>query len=273
MKITMTTILFVLALTGYSYADALWYSLDGGSMVHFNNGESVSLTGRIALAECDGKRAKTKDDRRLLPIHAVAIDNLPSELEPHITDANKQISLFGGHGGVAVSPKPVFIATSAGKANSFEWVLQQQLEQDSGNEASVFTRMLQLDTNQNSSITQQAEDQSCPDRIELHLVALDIRRTYTPRISNLATGEQHRETITTSATIETFGHVSIFANVIPNSEEKIDDVMTKRMKLADKVKIRPTKVPPRPFQKPLGTPMPPESYGISPAQPSATSNQ
>lgn len=258
MKRLAMALCFIAFITGHAHADALWYVLENGSKVDLTNGVSVDLTGRIALAECGGNKKGTKIG---LPIYAARFDNLPDTLEPHVNDSNRRISLFGGTGSVDVSGVPVLIANREGKVLSIDWVLQHQLEQDYGNEAIIFDRLLQLDHKKKSSLSFQ-DGQSCPDKIELHAVARDIWSTYKPRLTTSAMGVQSVETITSFSKEETIGHITIIATAIPNSEEKIDDGIQRHIKLPEGPYIKPSApLAPRPIQPPpAGKPLLPPEY-------------
>lgn len=262
MKRLVMALLLVEFIAGHAHADALWYALENGSKVDFINGDSINLTGRIALAECGEKKVNMKGTRIFLPIYDVQIDNLPDALQPHINDLNSRVTLFGGTGSVEVSGKPALIANLDGKVFSFDWFLQQQLEQDYGNEAVIFNRLLQLEGKSKSSLSFQDEQQTCPDSIELHLVTKDTRSTYKPHIATSASGVQTTETVTSSHTEEVIGHVSIIAKAISGSEEKINDRVYKRLKLAEGPYIQSGPVHHIPVQH-SGKPLPADAYRAS----------
>lgn len=262
MKRLVMALLLVVFIAGHAHADALWYALENGSKVEFTSGDSVNLTGRIALAECGGKRANTKGRKVLVPIYALQIDNLPEALQPRINDSNNRITLFGGTGGVEVSGKPGLIANVDGSVFSFDWFLQQQLEQDYGDEAVIFGRLLQLEGKPKSSLSFQDEQQACPDSIELHLVAKDTRSTNKPQTMTSAAGVQHTETVTSSFKEEVIGYVTIIATAIPGSEEKIIDPAYKSLKLADGPYIQSGPIHHIPVQR-SGKPLPADAHRSS----------
>jgi hypothetical protein len=262
MRKILITALLVMLLAGHAHADALWYALESGSKVDLTTGGSVNLTGRIALAMCGGKNPNSKGTRILYPIYSVQIDNLPEILVTHISDSNKHIALFGGAGEVDVSGKLSMIAYRNEKLFSVDWVIQQQLEQDSGNEAMVYNRMLQLDRKQQSRVLSQDNQQACPDKIELHMLAKDIWRTFKPQQMTSSTGEQHTETVTSSYKEEVIANVTIVATAIPSSLEKIDESVYKRSKLAEGPYNQSVPALPNVGQR-LGKPIPPEWHSIN----------
>ncbi len=232
MKKLLALATFILLFSAQARADALWYALESGSKVDLVTGGTVYLTGKIALALCGGKSSPVRGVKVLYPIYSVRIDNLPEIFETRIDDSNRHLTLFGGSGGVEVSGKLSIIAYRDGKIHSVDWVVQQQLQQDGTAEAVVFNRMLQLD-GQKSIVSSQDAQQACPDSIELHLVAKDVRRTFSPHQVSASTGEQHTETVTSSSQEEAVGAVTIIATAIPGSLEKIDEKVYKRSKLAE----------------------------------------
>lgn len=259
MKRLLTAILCVMSVAGHARGDAHWYALENSSKVDMATGSTANLTGRIAIAGCGDVKANIKGTKIFISIYSVNFDTLPEILQTHINDSNKHIALFDGTGGVDVSGDFSMIAYRDGKLFSVDWVIQHQLNHDYGTEAVVYNRMLQLDSTQQSIISSQDDQQTCPDSIELHLVAKDIWRTYVPRVTTTAAGAHRTETVTTSYKEEVIGHVTVIARAIPNSTEKIDAGADQHKAIAEVVYAQTAPQSPNYARQTLGHPVPPDN--------------